>query len=193
MIGERKRFTREEAARLLEIDVFEGQRLELLDGDLIVKNRQSPAHATAIRHISAWLASCFAADRLRPQFPIELPDPDGNFSVPEPDYAVLKEWRQDYEKRHPWASELLLAVEVADTPPDVDLGRKAALYARHRVPEYWVLDLGRRLLVVHRQPDGTRYRLIRIFSEDELVSLENRSETVKVGDLLPDSAPTAQL
>ena len=76
-------------------------------------------------------------------------------------------------------------VEVADTSAAFDLSRKAALYSLAGVPEYWVLDLGRRALVVHRQPDSPQYRSIQTHSEDELVTLEGRTESVKVKDILP--------
>ena len=77
-------------------------------------------------------------------------------------------------------------VEVADSSVAFDLSRKAALYAQAGVREYWVLDLVRRMLVVHRQPDGTQYRQIHMHSEDESVALEGRSDSVRVADLLPD-------
>jgi Uma2 family endonuclease len=44
---------------------------------------------------------------------------------------------------------------------------KASLYARAGVPEYWIVDLGREALEVHRAPeasptsiDGWRYRAV---------------------------------
>lgn len=51
---------------------------------------------------------------------------------------------------------LALVIEVADATLDSDLGRKAALYARHGVPEYWVADVtGRVLHQLWRPEDGT--------------------------------------
>ncbi len=183
----RKKFTREEVNRLLETGIFEGQRFELIDGDLIDKMGQNPPHAFSIRLVAKWLQGVFPAECVQVQLPIELSGDDAESSVPEPDIAALPSLKPEYARRHPYASELVLALEVTDTRATFDLGRKAELYARSDVPEYWVLDIGRRLLTVHRQPDGARYRLIRIFSEDELVSLENRNEAVKVGELLPGS------
>ena len=65
--------------------------------------------------------------------------------------------------------------------------RKASLYASSGVREYWVVDLPRRMLVIHRQPDGEQYRQIQMFAEGDRVSLEGRANRVKVGDLLPDA------
>jgi Uma2 family endonuclease len=79
----------------------------------------------------------------------------------------------------------MLVVEVSDSSAAFDLSRKAALYAEAGVPEYWVLELGRRRLVVHRQPDGAEYRLRQFFSEPDTVTLENRAENIPVTQLLP--------
>ena len=51
--------------------------------------------------------------------------------------------------------------------------------------EGFPLDLIRRMLVIHRQPDGSTYRLIQLFSEDDTVSMEGRSESIHVSDILP--------
>jgi Uma2 family endonuclease len=44
-----KKFTRDEVNRLLETDIFAGQRFELIDGELIDKMGQGPRHANAIQ------------------------------------------------------------------------------------------------------------------------------------------------
>ncbi len=181
----RKRFTREEVDLLSETGFFEGRRYELIDGDLVDKMGQKPPHAFAIQLVLRWVVRIGFAECLRVQLPIEVAAADRERSLPEPDLAVVAENKSDFAKRHPRGDELLLAVEVADTSAGFDLSRKAVLYGAAGVPEYWVLDLSRRLLVVHRQPFASGYRLIRLFTETEMVSLENRGETVRVGDLLP--------
>lgn len=50
--------------------------------------------------------------------------------------------------------EILLVVEVAVSSLGDDRGRKAALYARHRVREYWVIDAQERGAWMH----GGRWR-----------------------------------
>jgi Uma2 family endonuclease len=181
----RKRFTRDEVERLRESGFFEGHRYELLDGDLIDKMGQNPPHAYAIRLALVWLASIFKASRILVQLPIEASVADRKRSLPEPDLAVLAQAGPELSKRHPHGDELLLAIEVADSTAAFDLSRKAVLYAAAGVPEYWVLDLSRRILVVHRQPSPAGYRLIQLFTETDTVSLENRTEMVRVGELLP--------
>jgi len=182
---QRKRFTRDEVERMLDAGVFEGQRCELIDGDLIDKMGQKPPHSFPIRLLAEWLAGLFGMKRVQIQLPIEAAPEDRDRSWPEPDLAVLAEFKDEYRRRDPQGKELLLVVEVSDTTRAFDLGRKAVLYARSGVPEYWVLDVNRRMLVVHRKPDGEQYRLVQMVSEEEMVSMEGRADTVKVGDLLP--------
>ncbi len=64
---------------------------------------------------------------------------------------------------HPLAADVLLLIEVADTTLHLDLGEKAALYAEAGIPEYWVVDIESRRLLVHRQPAGGEYLDVRLF------------------------------
>ncbi len=182
----RKRFTREEVERMLDSGVFEGQRFELIDGDLIDTMGQKPPHAYTIQLVLNWLASFLGTKVIRVQLSMEASGEDRERSVPEPDLAVLAEMKPEYQRRHPRGNELLLVVEVSDSTRALDLSRKAVLYASSGVPEYWVLDLTRRMLVIHRQPDGEQYRHIQMFSEEETVSMAGREERVKARDLMPD-------
>jgi Uma2 family endonuclease len=181
----RKRFTRDEVERLIATGIFEGQRWELIDGELIDKMGQNPPHFLAIQLFVSALLKFLDSSMIRVQGPIEASRGDRERTLPEPDVAVA-ELKAEYKKRHPRGDEVLLVVEVSDTSVTFDLSRKAVLYARAGVREYWVLDLVRRMLVVHRQPDGSTYRLIQLFSGDDTVSMEGRTEGVRVSDILPD-------
>ena len=66
-----------------------------------------------------------------------------------------------------WAVKL--AVELSDTTRDMDLGRKAKLYARHNVPEYWVADRERQVLMRHSAPGADGYAKIMAFAFGEIV------------------------
>ena len=52
---------------------------------------------------------------------------------------------------------MLLLVEVADSSLAYDCGPKLALYARHGVPEVWIVDLRGRTVDVCRQPGPAGY------------------------------------
>jgi Uma2 family endonuclease len=164
----RKKFTREEVNRLLEEGFFDGQRFELIDGDLIDKMGQNPPHASAIRRLMALLATTFSVERLMVQAPIEAGPRDRKWSQPEPDLAVLAA-PGDYSARHPDGHELSLVVEVADSSVRHDANRKRDMYANAGVPEYWVLDLDARCLLVFRNLQDGAYTESLVLSQDELV------------------------
>jgi len=181
----RKRFTREEVEQLAETGVFAGQRYELIDGDLIDKMGQNPPHAFAIQLLLEWLTGILKGGLIRVQLPMEAAPGDRERSLPEPDVAVLRERKIEHQRRHPRGDEMLLVMEVSDTTAAFDRSRKAALYARAGVPEYWVLDLNARMLVVHREPDGIQYRQTLLHAAEEAVLFPGRSEAFRLADVLP--------
>lgn len=180
----RKRFTRDEVYRMLDAGIFDGQRFELLDGDLIDKMGQSPRHSASIRRINSVLAAWFPVASILIQAPIDVGPADHARNEPEPDAAVLAEPKPDYAERHPRGDELLVVIEAADTSLRTDLTFKRDLYARAGVPEYWVLDLNDRQITVHRDLDAGEYRNIRTFTESENIGLAGHPET-PVSALLP--------
>ena len=67
----------------------------------------------------------------------------------------------------------------------VDLGRKAALYAAAAIPDYWVLDIEGRRLVVHRDPADGRYATIESLTDTDTVTAAGLPFTVAVAETLP--------
>ena len=63
-----------------------------------------------------------------------------------------------------------LVVEVSDTSLHFDLTRKAALYARASIAEYWVLDVAGHRLFVHREPEAGQYNSVVEYSQHESVT-----------------------
>jgi Uma2 family endonuclease len=186
----RKRFTREEVERLTDEGFFDGQRFELIDGDLIDKMGQNPPHGSTIQRLLIAFSKLFNVGLIRIQLSLEAAPGDRTRSVPEPDIAVLKESKPDFDFRHPRGDECILVAEVSDSTVRFDLSRKATLYAKAGVPEYWVVDLTRRVLVAHRQPRGSSYSLIQFFVEGDTVSLEGQLQMIAVAALLPIAPDT---
>jgi Uma2 family endonuclease len=83
-----KRWKRVEYERLVDRGVFEpGDRVELIDGLLLVSEPQSSPHYTAIRRVERVLARAFGEGwDVRTQAPIALDDA----SEPETDVAVVR-------------------------------------------------------------------------------------------------------
>ena len=188
MFPNRYRWTVEACYRLMELGLIEG-RIEVLDGEIVSKMGQNPAHSYAIQHLMRVLSTRFGLDNLWIQSPITLPAPDHVFNEPEPDVAVTRPSNEDYAGRRPGPEDLCLVVEVSDTTLRPDLIVKARLYARAGIAEYWTLDLNGRLLHVHREPNNGEYALITIHSETEIIALAAYPEaTVAIADILPPPA-----
>ena len=160
----RKRFTRQDVDRMQSAGLFTGLRCELIQGDLIDKMSQNPPHANCVRLLNALLAEIHGAKRVQSQLPIEVAAADQQWSLPEPDLAVLTPSHTPaearFQKRHPRGDETTLVVEVADSSLQHDLTVKRDLYARAGVPEYWALDVASRRLILHRQSNAGAYSSI---------------------------------
>jgi Uma2 family endonuclease len=59
---------------------------------------------------------------------------------------------------------------VADTTLDFDTTTKAGLYARAGIADYWVLDVNKRRIIVHREPMGGKYCSLAVYEAEEAVS-----------------------
>ena len=77
-------------------------------------------------------------------------------SEPEPDLALIAP--RTPRPHHP--STAALVVEVAASSLQRDLERKPAVYSRAGIPDYWVVDLAARRVVVHREPAAAGYASI---------------------------------
>ncbi|HEY3455641.1 MAG TPA: Uma2 family endonuclease [Bryobacteraceae bacterium] len=179
----RKRFTRDEVEQMLDAGLFAGQRFELIDGDLIDKMGQNPPHSYSLSLLLACLVKIFGVERVRMQQPSEAAPAERERSLPEPDLAVLAEVKDEYRRRHPRGDELLLAIEVADTTVRYDATTKRDLYARAGVPEYWVLDIPGRRLIVHRGLMQGQFEQIDTLPESAVVSAGGMQ--IPVSELLP--------
>jgi Uma2 family endonuclease len=182
----RHRFSRAEVDQMAGIGILEGQRLELIDGDLINKMGQKPQHISAIQLVLEFLVALYGVARVRCQAPIEIASGDRERNFPEPDIAVLAESKPDYLRRHPLGNELMVAIEVAETSLYRDVTFKRDLYARAGVPEYWVVDLMGRQIIVYRGLADGNYTQVSTFEENESVALAAEpNKPIAISALLP--------
>jgi Uma2 family endonuclease len=183
-----RRWRRVEYERLVDLGVFVGERLELLDGVLLVREPQGSAHAAIVTKIGRVLASAFGGGwHPRLHSPLAL----GEDSEPEPDVAVVAGEPQDYIAAHP--STAALVVEVADSSLRLDRRFKAAVYARADLREYWIVNLVEGALEVHREPqpaadtaDAWIYRSVDVLRPPVTVTPRAApAARIPVADLLP--------
>ncbi len=142
-----RRWSKTEYYRLGELGFFREQRVELVEGRLMVLSPQSSEHSCGVELAARALEGAFGPGHwARRQMPIDL----GQTSEPEPDVALVVGTVQQYVSAHPTTAVLI--VEVSDSTLSYDRRRKGSLYARAGIADYWIVNLRRRQLEVYRGP-----------------------------------------
>jgi len=72
---------------------------------------------------------------------------------------LRRRW-EAYPADHPGPSDVYLLIEVADTSLAIERAIKAELYARFGIQEYWIADLTKDEVIVHRDPENGLYGVI---------------------------------
>jgi Uma2 family endonuclease len=158
----------EDYLALDEIGAFSDYaKTELIEGEIVFMNAQHRPHARVKMALYDGLRDALGASEtgLTPLVEVSISAPPHN--VPEPDIVVTSE--PDGDGLVPLAS-IKLIVEVADTTLRNDLERKAALYARLGVSEYWVADLNGRVIHQLWAPAGEAYAERREVAFGEVVA-----------------------
>jgi Uma2 family endonuclease len=180
-----RRWRRVEYDRLVELGIFTGERLELLNGLLIVREPQGSRHAAIVSQVARVLERAFGPGwYAREHAPLAVDDD----SEPEPDVAMVAGEPRMHYAAHP--STAALVVEVADSSVRLDRRLKAELYARNRLPEYWIVNLTEMALEVHRDPRSTRagwsYASVEVLRPPAtVIPLGAPAAVVAVAELLP--------
>ena len=142
-----RRWTKAEYYRLGEHGFFHGQRVELLEGRIILQTPMTPLNAGITMLVlktlhpllpDGYLLSC--------KLPLDL----GQTTEPEPDFAIVQGTGRQFLAAHPTSA--LLIIEVADSSLPYDRRHKGSLYARAGIPDYWILNLVDYRLEVYRDP-----------------------------------------
>jgi Uma2 family endonuclease len=60
-------------------------------------------------------------------------------------------------ERHPSPKEIYLAVEVSETTLKQDEGKKLLAYQDAGIPEYWIVDVGAKVVRIHRLNQAKTY------------------------------------
>jgi Uma2 family endonuclease len=160
-----------------------GERVELLDGQLIKMPPIGPPHDYTVACLTHYFHKRFG-DRafIKVQGAVTL----DKWSEPQPDVALNALPADRYAIAHPTPAEVLLIVEVAASSLAYDAGLKMRAYARRRVREYWIVDLGHQHIDVYREPQGGRYKNHQRAGRGHTVApLAFPDDAIAVNDILP--------
>jgi Uma2 family endonuclease len=168
-----KRFSVDDYHRLIDLGFFqEGDRVELVNGELIQMAAKGTPHTFSTTRL------CRQCDRVlgdrvvvRCQEPITL----APNSEPEPDVVLAYGDEVDYLAHHPYAQEIALVIEVADSTVVYDQTIKLSLYAAAQIAHYWIVNLPAGQLECYSQPyqtpQTTGYTRTQIFLPTQSVAI----------------------
>ena len=186
----RQRWTIAEYQQMARAGLLDGKRTILIRGEVLTMPQPAPPHDTALSLAAEFLRKiCPVGHYVRNQQSFNV----GTDNDPGPDLAVVPGSIRDYATDAP--TRALMVVEVAASSLFDDTTTKAELYATAGVPEYWVIDLEHRQLIVFRDPQplplppglgATAYKTHLTLGPTDTVSpLAAPAASVAVADLLP--------
>ncbi len=144
--------------RMAEVGILDPEaRVELIDGEIIDMAPPGSPHAATVHYLNeVFVRAVEGRATVLVQNPVRL----SRYSEPQPDLALLRRRDDFYRERHPQPDDVLLIVEVAASSLRFDRKKKTPLYARHGIPEIWLVDLGGRRLVRYRAPSHGSFTLV---------------------------------
>ncbi len=185
---DQRRFTVEEYHRMAETGILQpDERVELIRGVVRPMSPKNRAHVVAATRLYQRLVQSLAGRAaVFKEDPLKLVRLD---SEPEPDVLAISS--PDIDAYGTDIAEPLLVVEVGESSLRYDLNVKAALYAEAGVPEYWVLNLVDRELVVFRSAHDGVYRHRDTYREGDRVAPEAWPDvTLELSELFPSEDPS---
>lgn len=139
------------------------ERIELIAGEIVRTSPKGAWHETVKAELNTHLARTAGPSvRIAPEVWLRL---DPHHAV-EPDLVIRRHWT---EPRDVGPSDVLLAIEIADSSLPWDLGRKIEIYAAFGIPEVWVVNARTLVTRVHRGPGEAGYAAVRDAGPDETI------------------------
>jgi Uma2 family endonuclease len=150
---QRHRITVDEYHRMAEVGLLAPDaRVELIEGEIIDMAPIGKEHTSIVDQLTRLFIRAVGDSAIvRVQGSVRL----SQMSEPEPDVVLLKPRTDFYRNEYASGADTLLVIEVSDSSLRYDRDVKVPFYARHGVPEVWIVDVQNdRLLVYGSLNDG---------------------------------------
>ena len=171
---------------LVDTGVLAGKPVELLNGEIAEMSPEGEQHTFTNDDVAELLREKFKGlAKIRESHPVTLDNsPHSRASEPEPDIAVVRLPKTIYKEHHPYPEDIYLLIEVSRSTLKLDLQTKSKIYARNSIPEYWIIDLANRKLIVHTQPSDNTYAQIVEYQSGAITPLAFPNITIPLDRLL---------
>lgn len=147
------KWSMEEWHELVKTGVLAGKSVELLEGEIVAVSPEGVEHFYTSDNVADYLRQLLRGQaKIFESHPITLAN-----SEPETDVAVVRLPVTIYRHHLPYPQDIYWLIEISNTTLKVDLEQKTIIYAKAGIPEYWVIDLVNKKLIVHTQPKNERY------------------------------------
>jgi Uma2 family endonuclease len=138
---------------LVDSGLLEGKPVEFLEGNIVEMSPEGIEHSYTNQSVVQYLRQILASKaHISESHPITLDN-----SEPEPDIAIVRLPITIYKQHHPYPQDIYWLIEISHRTLKKDLEQKIITYARNDIPEYWVIDLKNKKLIVHTQPNEDKY------------------------------------
>jgi Uma2 family endonuclease len=176
-----RQFDADEYVTMAEAGVFETRRrVELIGGFIVDMSPAGPLHNYVVMRFPRLFAPLMVQFEFWIQGTLKVNQRD----VFDPDFMLLSLQGKSYMDALPTPNDVALLVEVSGSSLGRDAEVKRPIYAAAGIPEFWIADLDRKILIVHRNPDKDRYREVVEYAVDaHIASLAAPSFSVNVRDI----------
>jgi Uma2 family endonuclease len=141
-------------------------KVELVGGFIVNMSPQGSRHNSFLMKLNRLFAP------LHSRFFIAV---QGTMAIAEgqifdPDFMLLRQTPEGYKLKLPEPRDVCLVVEAAESSLHFDQRVKLPVYASAKISEYWIADLEREILIIHRQPTEGGYSSTEILKGTDIIS-----------------------
>jgi Uma2 family endonuclease len=166
----RRKFTGEEVLAMCEAGILgDPCHVEVIEGEMLEMAPEGDEHNYLRLQLTEELNSLqFAGLGKQSLYQIAATPtiwlPDGG--IIEPDVCILQRTRKQMRI---FSSDILIGIEISKSSLAYDLGAKRALYAQLKIPEYWVVNVKTKEVLVHTSPVENEYSVFEKFHAGDVV------------------------
>lgn len=170
----------EEWHELVNSGLLEGKPVEFLEGEIVEVSPEGIEHSYTNTSLVKYLRGILVnLAEIIESHPITLDN-----SEPEPDIAIVRLPLTIYRSHHPYPEDIYWLVEISNRTLKKDLEQKTITYARNGIPEYWVIDLVNKKLIVHTQVQNNGYAQITEYTTGTVSPLAFPNIAIALNELL---------